>query len=253
MDLRRAALCLALLLIAATAQAQEDPRQKTSAKLEVLQNQLSDPEDFKSYVEGSRRSPAAAFAPKTQIWPQSSGAAAIGAPAKPAPIARIPLIPAGYRGRARIPLPASYAYRPRSTLPGKQELPKWPLASLGLTALAVAGLFAFVNNKGFRSGPVPEPIPAELPPAQPITQTPAARELLSKIEAPIERPEPYIDTRMPVASWRAISWREQHLLEMWDVSFEKSVGQPFADWLDSQGPLEGVDAALLKAKLDRPI
>jgi hypothetical protein len=168
-------------------------------------------------------------------------------------VARTPLIPAEYRSRARIPLPASFAYQTRGTLPGKQELPQWPLASLGLTALAAAGLFAFVNNRGFRSEPGTGPIPAELPPAQPIAQIPAAREFLARLEAPIERPEPYIDTRMPAASWRAITWREQNLIEMWDVSFEKSVGQPFADWLDSQGPLEGMDSALLKAKLDRPV
>jgi hypothetical protein len=59
---------------------------------------------------------------------------------------------------------------------------------------------------------------------------------------------------MPVSTWRAISWREQRLIEKWDASPEKATGKAsFEEWLDAQGSVESVDAAMLKAKLCRDV
>lgn len=253
MDSRRAAACLALLLAAPAAQAQDRPRQKASSQIEVLQY-LSDPADFKSYVEGSRRAPDAVLAPRAQTWSSGAGRPAQGPAARPVPIAaQAPRIPSGYgHSAAHMPIPEEI-YRSRTWLPGRQELPPYPLAGLALLALGAAGLFAFAYWQEF--APASAPLPVRLPagPAGPLTDTPSVRRLLARLDSPIE---PYVDTRMPVPSWRAISLREQQLLEIWDASYEKSMGQPFAEWLDGQGALEGsfadVDVPLLKKKLDRP-
>ena len=62
----------------------------------------------------------------------------------------------------------------------------------------------------------------------------------------------FIDTRMPAPTWRAISWREQQIIESWDASPEKSSGlASLTEWLDAKGGAEGVNVPLLKAKLFR--
>jgi hypothetical protein len=255
MDIRRVAIGLALLLMASGAKAEDKKEQTTAAKLQILEGQISDPDDFKSYVEGSLRIPGAALAPKTQVWSRIPGLSTQGRAVKPMPLAsgpeaRTPLVPAQYRQRP-VPAAPGYAYRSRSSLPTSQDLPPWPVSDIALTALAIAGLFAFASKKEFE---VPAAAPAaavELPPAPDIAQltdTPAVRNLLGKLDAPIE---PFIDTRMPVPTWRAISWREQLLIDMWDSSFEKTLGQPFTEWLDAQEGIAGADAALLKSKLER--
>jgi hypothetical protein len=57
---------------------------------------------------------------------------------------------------------------------------------------------------------------------------------------------------MPVATWRAVSLREQQLIEGWDASREKALGlASLTDWLGAKRRVEGVDIPLLQAKLRR--
>lgn len=71
---------------------------------------------------------------------------------------------------------------------------------------------------------------------------------------PVTAQETFIDIRMPVSTWRAISWREQRLIDIWDASPEKALGQAsFEEWLDAQGNVEGVDLAMLNTKLSRDV
>jgi len=61
----------------------------------------------------------------------------------------------------------------------------------------------------------------------------------------------YVDARMPVRTWRAISRQEQALIESWNVSREKALGQASLEqWLERH-PSAGVDVAALQAKLAR--
>ncbi|MCX5794285.1 MAG: hypothetical protein NTY77_02160 [Elusimicrobia bacterium] len=253
MDARGSAYFLTAILVAVSAsaaRAEDAPRAQPAAeKVRVLQSQISDPADFKSFVEGSRRLPEGPAVPRAQLWPQSSGRAAV----------RSTLLQASLRAR-RLELgviPPGPAAASQSPEPTSDNLPSLPLAGLALISLATAGLLALASKREFTAAPPAEVLPVEpatvaeiSSPKAPITETASARRLLARLEA---EPEPFVDTRMPVSTWRAISWREQQFIEMWDTSFEKSLGQPFAEWLDTQDGVEGVDAALLKAKLSRDV
>jgi hypothetical protein len=94
------------------------------------------------------------------------------------------------------------------------------------------------------------------PAAEPIEAPPtpvAARAVFRPAPEPVlGGPGPYVDTRMPVATWRAITQPEQQLIERWDLSREKAVGAAsLEDWVDRHAAGAGVDAARLKAKLRR--
>jgi hypothetical protein len=92
------------------------------------------------------------------------------------------------------------------------------------------------------------PAPAAVETSAPAAQTSA--EAFAAFEAP-RAPEPFIDTRMPVSTWRAISRQEQALIESWDRSREKALGRASLEqWLDRH-PVANVDIAGLKAKLLR--
>ncbi|MFX8554363.1 hypothetical protein ABTM01_19560, partial [Acinetobacter baumannii] len=74
----------------------------------------------------------------------------------------------------------------------------------------------------------PAPLPA------PVSAAAAAREAHVVLEGPppaappatpARLDEPFVDTRMPVATWRAIARGEQALIERWDASREKAEGR----------------------------
>jgi len=105
---------------------------------------------------------------------------------------------------------------------------------------------------GLTFGPraAPAPVPAEPEPASAparLVYRPAPRPSAGA-------PGPYVDTLMPVATWRAISQAEQQLIERWDLSREKALGAAsLEDWLDRHAAAAGVDAARLKTKLHRDV
>jgi hypothetical protein len=256
MNTRRAAGCLAALLIlwsAPAAQAEDNQQTQPAAdQVQTLQSEISNPADFQNFVEGSHRLPASTAVPRAQLWPQSSGQTT----AKKTPLS--PALPKLSLERESIP-PAP-AYVDHTPAPVSDNLPKYPLKGLALFSLAAAGLFALNNKREFAAEASPTASNATVPtldkptppaPETSITETPATHSLLAKLEAPVE---PFIDTLMPVPTWLAISWREQRLIETWDASSEKALGKAsFEEWLDAQASLEGVDAAMLKAKLCRDI
>ncbi|GEM_PF-1920406 len=259
MDIRRAAGCLAVLLIswsASAARAADDQKAGSAAdQVQALQSQISDPTDFKNYIEGSHRLPEGTAVPRAQLWPEAPGRAATRS------AVLSPALPNLRPEHGAVP-PAS-AFADHTPMPVSDNLPRLPLTGLAVISLAAVGLLALSSKREFAPTPTAELLPAEpivmaptvdepahLPaPEAPIPATPSARRLLARLETP---PEPFIDTRMPVSTWRAISWREQRLIEKWDASPEKAMGKAsFEEWLDAQGDVEGVDAARLKTKLCR--
>ena len=243
---------------ASAARAEDDKRTRPAAEqVQALQSEISDPADFKNFVEGSHRLPEGAAVPRAQLWPESAGQAAVKS------ALQSPALPSLRPERVAVPPAPDMA--DQSPAPVAGNLPKLPLAGLAIISLAAVGLLALGNTREFSSTPPAEAMPVEpaatvpaadalapIPtPEVPITATPSARRLLARLEAP---PEPFIDTRMPVSTWRAISWREQRLIERWDASPEKALGKAsFEEWLDAQGRVEGVDVALLKTKLGRDV
>jgi hypothetical protein len=250
-----------VLLTASVSRAEDNKMTRPAAKqVQTLQGEISDPARFKSYVEGSLRLPEGADAlPPAQDLSKSSGQAA---PIRPQLNPAFPNIKP--EGRTFPPAPAAAFHSPR---PIEESWPELPAEGL-----AVAALFAlsWLVWRGMREpelspAPVRDPLPPEpadevrpaaapLPsffPAVPIVKTPPDP---ASASWPAMAQEPYIDIRMPVATWRAISWPEQRLIEKWDASPEKAVGQAsFEEWLDAQSDISGVDAAALRAKLSRSV
>jgi len=267
MDIRRAAGCVAALLIscsAATARAENDKRiRSTASQIQALQGEISDPADCKNFVEGSQRLPEGAAVPRTQLWPESSGRTAAG---RSALSPSLPGLSPRPERIAVIPPAPAFTSQPRA--PVAANLQKLPPAGVAIFSLVIVGLFALSAKREFASEPAAEALPAEplaaapgldapalgapaaiSAPQAPLIETPAGRSILARLEA---APEPFIDTRMPVSTWRAITLREQQLIELWDASPEKALGRAsFEEWLDAQGSVEGVDVPLLKTKLDR--
>jgi hypothetical protein len=116
--------------------------------------------------------------------------------------------------------------------------------ALGATLMLLG---AFAGGVGEAAAEAPAPLPAETSAAAPASLRPT----LSFVVPP-EPARAFIDTRMPVATWRAISLPEQRLIEAWNASPEKARGlASLEDWADAKAPAMAVDAALLKAKLRR--
>lgn len=146
--------------------------------------------------------------------------------------------------------------------PARRTTEGLPLAA-GLTA--AAGLCLYFIMSGGETAAEAEPVAVAAAPAHvPIATARIADFLLDEpamaatapMSAVAEQPRDeryrYVDTRMPVGTWRAIARQEQALIERWNVSADKAAGRAsFEQWLDAQGPTPGVDAVLLKAKLAR--
>jgi hypothetical protein len=230
-------------------------------QVQALQGEISNPGDFQSFVEGSHRLPEGAAVPREQLWPKSSGHAAV----KSALLS--PALPSLGPERGAFPPAPAIADQPPATAEDDLPLPKLPVATFAAVSLVAVGLLALRGLRELKFSPAPpagassiesaSAIPAvDTPaamaaPAVPVAETPSASRLLARLEA---RPEPFIDIRMPASTWRAISLREQRLIERWDASPQKAMGKAsFEEWLDAQGDVEAADAALLKAKLNRDV
>lgn len=142
---------------------------------------------------------------------------------------------------------------------GKAKEPPWQKLSLGLTLGGAVCLLlgGFYENRrpGAPIDARPAARPSELKPSSaPRPKTPRTTSLpASSPPEPAAPSEPFVDTRMPVATWRSISLAEQKLIEAWDRSPEKAAGRAsLLEWLDAQ-PASCVDVARLKAKLARDV
>ncbi|NNN07133.1 MAG: hypothetical protein HKL90_14665 [Elusimicrobia bacterium] len=136
----------------------------------------------------------------------------------------------------------------------------WPVRDSALAATALEGglVLALVAAGLWRALPATDEVPAATAATgDPMVcalaaPAPAAPSFVADSPAPAPRlPEPFVDARMPVGTWRAISQREQALIESWDLSREKALGlASLEQWLDAH-PAAGVDVAALKSKLAR--
>ena len=215
-----------------------------SSSIDNLRSGSSGPESFQMYVDGSRAK---------QGDPEIPGvfgrreALASGADARPSR-------PQGGRrpGETSVPPPLSAGGR-KSRLNldlGTSDLPVRTLA-------AVLGLGFFLIAASMLETPVesaPEAEPLHEHPYIPIrraARAPDPSAIRTRVESAPSQ-SPFIDTRMPVSTWRAISWREQRLIERWDSSREKSLGQAsLSEWLGANASVADADVPLLLTKLRR--
>ncbi len=141
------------------------------------------------------------------------------------PLPRSALAAAALEGGLVLALVAAGLWR---TLPATDEI-------LARTAETIDPVVSTLAMRGARAVSAPAAVP--VPPVAPASISRGA--------------EPFIDARMPVGTWRAISQREQALIESWDQSREKALGRASLEqWLDAH-PVAGVDTAALKLKLAR--
>jgi hypothetical protein len=118
-----------------------------------------------------------------------------------------------------------------------------------VAAPASYGFDPVISALATRDARAPAPAPA-LAAAEEMRPAVAATEI-SPARPAARLAEPFVDTRMPVGTWRAISWQEQAVIESWARSREKALGQASLEqWIDRH-PAAGVDAGGLKAKLAR--
>lgn len=240
---------LAALSAAPRAAAAERARPARSA-VEDLSRGAVRPDDFKRVLEGSaeRRGDVdvpAAFA--------GAGREKADGPrlSRPEPALR----PEG----ADVPAAPAPAVRRAAAAPREAWTPdlktREVAAVLGLGLMLIAGSWLETPREAEpdsgAEAPAPEaPLPARSPAPAPFRAPQPDFEPSRLAESLAERD--YIDTRMPAATWRAISWREQSVIEAWDASPEKARGSAsLSQWLDARGAAAGVDVPLLKAKLFR--
>jgi hypothetical protein len=241
---------LVLLALASSSRAAESkPREASQppSPIEELPSDISRPENFSRFVEGSRAKQGDIDAPRAS----ARGGEGRG-PSAPLSLSRSQagprlegkFVPASPSATAA---PLAAARKPSAWTP---ELPVMKLAAVaGLGFMLIAGSML---GTPFDSRPAPEQLGEGLPPVsvRPAVRAPEASWGPEREESPSR--EPFIDTRMPVATWRAVSLPEQRLIEGWDASREKALGlASLADWLGAKGRVDGVDIPLLQAKLRR--
>lgn len=178
--------------------------------------------------------PARAESPDFSVEPPAVYVAR-AAPRAAAPVRRSALAAAALEGGLVLALAAAGLWR---TLPTTD-------AAFVATPAIVDPVVSALATQGARAVAVPAPVLPALP-------MPTASPFIAESPAPALRvAEPFIDARMPVGTWRAISQREQALIESWDLSREKALGlASLEQWLDAH-PAAGVDVAALKSKLAR--
>lgn len=237
---------LACLPRASAAAESSEPR--TASAVEDLSQGAGRPDDFKRFIEGSRERRGDVDAPDVLARGGERGPGAALRLSRPEQALRpegavVPpaAVPAARRGEA----PERDAWTP--DLKTRQLA-----AALGLGLMLIAGSWLQTprETEPDAASEAPEsPLPARSPSPEPFRPSEPAWEPSRFAEA-LAEPD-YIDTRMPAPTWRAISWREQSLIEAWDASPEKSSGAAsLSEWLDGHGA-DGVDVPLLKAKLFR--
>jgi hypothetical protein len=240
---------LALAVLAALA---ASPRaaaaERARAAVEDLSRGAARPDDFKRVLEGSPERRGDVDVPGA--FTRREGRARAEAPrlSRPEP---------GLRPEGAVVPPSAVLLAGRADAPRRED---WTpdlktreiAAVLGLGLLLIAGSWLETPRElETVGGEAPEaPSPARSPSPEPFRPTAPALEPTRFAEAPAERD--FIDTRMPAPTWRAISWREQSLIDAWDASPEKSAGlASLPEWLDARGAAAGVNVPLLKAKLFR--
>jgi hypothetical protein len=231
-----------MALASSSRAADADAAFQSASPVEELRGGVSRPEDFQRFVEGSRARRGDIDAPRADARRDGLG------PGIRPSLNRTQAAP---RRAASIP-PAPAAGGREAPL--DRFTPAADLTTRGLTAVFGLGLLlvaAGMLGTTIESSPKPEPL-VEVPPSLPgpialrTPEPPPAR----YASAPAD--SHFIDTRMPVRTWRAITWPEQRLIERWDSSREKSLGlASLSEWLDAKGNGEGVDIPALKAKLSR--
>ena len=213
----------------------------------TLESDIARPDDFKRYVEGSRRLPEdpspPVFARRQDPPREGTSKSWAATPLVPGPMpksGRFPLTPAP---QVPYPLPEVPDSSHRLLLLGLALL---PVTALGLTAMVGAKARPpAAAEQEIQEPDAPLPVP---PPAHT-----AARQIHPPAQITEEAwPTPWTGDILPAATWRAISGQEQRLIDRWDASREKSLGKAsFEEWLDTQGAVADVDIARLKAKLSR--
>ena len=222
-----------------------DAVRRERSRAEAWRADVASPENFSRFIEGAREhrggvpdpEPLARAAPRGAPPPRLRpflAPAPVHLDAPPLPSLRSP-------ANAAVPARGSrFNFYATCVLAGglacllfalggesPDSAPESPSPTAPRPAVRVAKFFSF-----------PEPSPPRV--WTPPTQT----------YAPVD--VAVFDAYAPIASWRAISWREQNLIEGWNRSSEKARGlASFGEWLDAQGEIENVDVPRLKAKLFR--
>ncbi|HXT01509.1 MAG TPA: hypothetical protein VN915_12605 [Elusimicrobiota bacterium] len=240
---------LAALAAASRAAAAELPRARPApSAVEDLDQGAVRPDDFKRVLEGSLERRGDVDAPDVLARGAAGRAAAI----------RLSRPERAPRPGADVAPPTSPALAPRAGAAVREvwtpDLKTRKLAAaLGLGLLLIAVSWLETPRELEADGPAgaPEPPPPFRGPLPAPPRAPGPDLAPARLAEALAEPD-YVDTRMPAATWRAISWREQSLIESWDASPEKSAGAAsLAEWLDAKGGAAGVDVPLLKAKLFR--
>lgn len=214
-----------------------------SSSIEDLQSGIDRPEDFQKIIEGSRARHGALDEPGFVARPKDRAAGAsprLDRPQSGLWLKGMPVPPTAAAERSGMP-PSRYAF--------PAGLPVRKLAAvlgLGFMLIAASMLETPIERE---TEPLRESPSRFVPPSGARAPEP---DLAPARAAGAVPDQPFIDTRMPAPTWRAISRREQQLIERWDASREKALGlASLPEWLDIKGPVEGVDLPLLKAKLHR--
>jgi hypothetical protein len=240
--------------LAPAAGAADGSRVKTggapSIQIDALSSDVSRPEDFQRFVEGSNARRDGAAAPRAfgrRDAGRRSGEARLRGGPKPGPRAEPASVPSAPAENVRGKL-ANLDFLPETRLPVRGMS---GVLGLGLMLIAASLVLEMIS-------PAPAAALESLPEAPlPQAPLPAARTIeffptLARVESSVPKTAPFIDTRMPAPTWRAISLREHELIERWNASPEKSQGlASLTEWIDAHGCVEGVDARLLRAKLYR--
>lgn len=250
MNAFKLAAALGFTLLSAAAAAQTGPSKDSGAS---LRRSARDAEAFSNTADGSSTRPDVAGPSFTQAVPDfdentrllaSGGIVRMPAAVPPIALAQHSA-PHGASPIGRNPLAAAGALGAGLFL----ALTAFVLSHSGSASVdSVVADLALARARPLVPAPAPVALETHAPAAEIAAEEFAAVETTSP---PVRLAEPFIDTRMPVSTWRAISRHEQALIESWDHSREKALGKAsFEQWLDRH-PTAGVDVAGLKAKLAR--
>jgi hypothetical protein len=243
--LAAAALLAASAAWAAPAKDQDsDAPRRAQSRAEAWRADVSSPENFSRFVEGAREHGGGVPGPEPSARPAPPGA--------PKPGLRPWLTP--------VPIRLEQPPFPSLRAASKEAAPArgfrlTPLVACGLGA-GLGCLLLALEESGSGGAAVSPPSAAPIlrglePAALPEPMLPRAWTPPAESAAPAAEPAAP-DVYAPVSSWRAISWREQALIDRWDRSPEKALGRAsFDEWLDARGAVQGVDIPRLKAKLYR--
>ncbi|MBI3565260.1 MAG: hypothetical protein HY079_08705 [Elusimicrobia bacterium] len=237
----------ALLLLALAVPSRAAGRAPARDSVESWRESVAHPESFSRLADGSLSRDGVVAEPAA-----SAASPAPGAAVRP----RYTLGADDFR-RSAGPVPVlttAAASAATADAPSRRTDPLPWAAAFGVAGLVLVAVLSTKPAAPVEGAPAAAPPPFEA--AAPAAPRAAVRTPLPTVESYLAREprvEPFVDARMPVATWRAIAWREQRLIEGWDASPEKASGRVSLDeWIDRHGAASGVDGPLLKAKLARP-